>query len=133
MRKCLTVFVSVCVAMLMVCEIAAHAVEARYAYFTYLTSTLTISSNTAYCKSSAAANSTVTKIKGTQYLEKKSGDDWVTVTDCKWSDYEDMNYLTLSNSKSNLGSGTYRVRAVFTAYTSNGSEEEEKISKEVTI
>lgn len=133
MRKCLTVLVSICIAMLMFCETTAHAVEARYAYFTYITSTLTISSNTAYCKSSAAANSTVTKIEGTQYLEKKSGDNWVTVKDCKWSDSEDMNYLTLSNSKSNLGSGTYRVRAVFTAYSENGSEEEEKISKEVTI
>ena len=41
--------------------------------------------------------------------------------------------LTLDNTKESLGSGTYRVRAVFTVYSGTKYETVEKTSKEVTV
>lgn len=133
MKKQSKLLISILISMLMLSGITAYAVEARFAYVTSVTSTLTISSNTAYCVSVAKGNSTVTKIEGTQFLEKKNGSKWETVGECEWDDSSNRNSLTMSNSKSSLGSGTYRVRAVFTVYCGSDSEEVEKISKEETI
>ncbi len=55
----------------MMCGITAYANDAKYSYTTSATSTLTISSGTAYCKSTAKGNSTVTEIDAVQNLEKK--------------------------------------------------------------
>lgn len=102
-----------------------------YLYTGYVKSTLIISGNTAYCKSEIKGDSTVTKIYATQYLEKKNGDKWDIVD--YWNDSTDGNSLSMSNSKDNLGSGTYRVRIVATVYSGSKSEPIRDTSKEVTI
>ena len=131
MKKRLCVLLTIFMAMLMFIGVTVCAVEARYAYTTSVTSTLTISNGTAYCKSSAKGNSTVTKIDGIQYLEKKNGDKWEVID--SWSDSLSRNSLNMSNSKDNISSGTYRVKAVFTVYSGSSSEVVEKISTEKTV
>ncbi|MCM1062684.1 MAG: hypothetical protein NC177_17055 [Ruminococcus flavefaciens] len=131
MKKRLFALLTISMALLMFLGVTVCAVEARYAHTTSVTSNLTISNGTAYCKSSAQGDSTVTQIDGIQYLEKKNGDDWNIVD--SWSDSAKGNYLTMSNSKDNIGSGTFRVRTVFTVYSGSSSEVVEKISKEKTV
>ena len=127
MKKRLFALLTISMSLLMFLGVTVCAVEARYAYTTSVTSTLNISNGTAYCKSSAKGNSTVTQIDGIQYLEKKNGDNWDIVD--SWSDSSLRNSLNMSNSKDNIGSGTFRVRTVFTVYSGNSSEVVEKISK----
>ena len=133
MKKRLSALLTISMALLMFLSVTVYAVEARYAHTTSVTSTLTISNGTAYCKSTAQGDSTVTQIDGVQYLEKKNGDKWETVSNGTWSDSSSRNSLTMSNSKDNIGSGTYRVRTVFTVYSGSSSEVVEKISKEKTV
>lgn len=54
-------------------------------------------------------------------------DKWDIVA--SWSDSSSRNSLNMSNSKDNVGSGTFRVRTVFTVYSGSSSEVVEKISK----
>lgn len=131
MKKRLFALLTISMALLMFLGVTVCAVEARYAHTTSVTSMLTISSSKATCISTAQGDSTVTQINGTQYLEKKNGDDWDIVE--SWSDSAKGNYLTMSNSKDNIGSGTYRTRTVFTVYSGSSSEVVEKTSKEKTV
>lgn len=50
-----------------------------------------------------------------------------------WSKTSTSSSLSMSNSKSDLDSGTYRVRTVFTVYVGSASEEIETTSAEKTI
>lgn len=104
-----------------------------YLYTGSVESSLTIVGGTAYCKSVITGDNTVTQIYATQYFEKKNGDKWEVVKNCTWSDSVKGKSLTISKSKDNLGSGTYRVRTVGTVYSGSKSEPVEKTSKEVTI
>ena len=108
-----------------------NAVSPYYLYTYSVKSTLIISGRTAYCESTITGDRTVTKIYATQYLEKKNGDKWDIVD--YWNDSADGNSLSMSNSKDNLGSGTYRVRTVATVYSGSNSEPIKDTSKEVTI
>lgn len=102
-----------------------------YLYTGSAKSNLAILSSTAYCKSEIKGDSTVTKIYATQYLEKKNGNKWDIVD--YWSDSVNGSSLTMSNSKDNLGSGTYHLRTVATVYSGSNSEPVVKTSMEVTI
>ncbi|MBP1547758.1 MAG: hypothetical protein J6A37_14325 [Oscillospiraceae bacterium] len=135
MKKRLSILLLVAMVLSMVCGITAYAIEPRYVYTGSVISSITISdsSSTAYCKGTAKGDSTVTRIEATQYLEKKSGTTWSTVSGCTWSDSSNRNSLTISNSKSNLSSGTYRVRTVFKVYCGNTYEIAEATSEEATI
>ena len=104
-----------------------------YLYTGSVESSLNIVGGTAYCKSVIKGDNTVTQINATQYLEKKNGDKWEVVKNCTWSDSVNGKSLTISNSKDNLGSGTYRVRTVGTVYSGSKSEPVSNTSKEVTI
>ena len=126
MKKRLFALLTISMALLMFLGVTVYAVEARYAHTTSVTST-------AYCKSTAQGDSTVTQIDGLQYLEKKNGNKWETVGNGTWSDSSSRNSLTMSNSNDNIGSGTFRVRTVFTVYSGSSSEVVEKISKEKTV
>ena len=88
--------------------------------------------DTAYCKSVIKGGSAVTQINATQYLEKKNGSKWEAVSNGTWSDSIKKKSFTMSNSKSRLSSGTYRLRTVFTVYNGTNYETVEKISLEVT-
>ena len=126
----------VCLIMLTVVSflftMTVSAVEPRYSYTDYASSSLSISDNEATCISSISAKSTATKITATQYLEKKNGTTWSTVSGGTWSDSANGISLNMFNSKSNLSSGTYRLRTVIKVYSGTSYESFEKISSEVT-
>lgn len=108
-----------------------NTVSPYYLYTHSVESDLTIVDSTAYCESVIKGDRTVTQIYATQYLEKKNGDKWETVA--SWSDSVNGSSLTISNSKDNLDSGTYRVRTVATVYSGTKSEPIKDTSMEVTI
>ncbi len=110
-----------------------ESVQPRYAYTTSTTSTLIISGTTATCTSSAKGKTGVTKIEATQYLEKKiSEDEWESID--HWHASVNGNILEgMTNTKSNLSSGTYRLRTVFVVYMGNSCEYPQKTSSEKTI
>ena len=110
---------------------AAEPAYMEYDYIILTGSYLSINGKTAHCKSEAKGMEEVTKIEATQYLEKKTLWWWDPVDD--WSLSVNGNNLEMTNYKSELGSGTYRLRTVFTVYVSGDSEHDEVISEEITI
>ena len=136
-RKVIAIMLSLSVLFSMGVSVYAYngenTVSPYYLYTYSVKSTLIISKDTAICESKITGDSTVTQIYATMYLEKKNGDKWEVVSDCTWSDSVKGKSLTISKSKDNLDSGTYRVRIVGTVYSGSKSEPVEDISKEVTI
>lgn len=117
-----------------ICAANLQYASPYYLYTIDASSTLIISENTASCESYLTGyRGTTTKVAATQYLEKKSGMTWKKVSGGTWSDTQNGSTFSLYNSKSNLESGTYHVRTVFTVYSGTKSETVEKTSKEVTI
>lgn len=95
-------------------------------------SILTISGTTATCKSEANC-STATSITVNQCLYKVSGSTLTPVPDAQWSTVEKGTGVTFINTKSGLGSGTYRLCTVFTVYVGRVSEQVTVYSNDVTI
>lgn len=87
-------------------------------------SNLQISGTTAYCTSSSRGVDVV-KITVEQTLEKYSGWFWIwnDVDGAKWKTTMYSNSISISNTKSGLSSGTYRVKSVFTLTDSSGKTE----------
>ena len=110
-----------------------NSVSPYYLYTYTAKSKLTISNRTAECESTLEGYMSVTKISAAQYLEKKNGSEWETVSLGTWSNSVDGDRLIMSNTKSNLSSGTYRLRTVFTVYSGTKSESVEMVSDETTI
>lgn len=110
-----------------------ESVQPRYSYTTSITSDLAINGTTATCTSYAIGAVGVTKIEATQYLEKKiSKDEWDPID--HWYASVDESFLDgMTNTKSNLSSGTYRLRTVFVVYMGNSCEYPQKTSSEITI
>ena len=87
-------------------------------------SELAINATTATCKSTLRGSPSVTKIVAVQTLEKQ-GFLWI------WDTYDDTtltktvysNTLTMSNTKTGLSSGKYRLKTVFTLIDKNGTTE----------
>ncbi|MBP1563354.1 MAG: hypothetical protein J6C38_06520 [Oscillospiraceae bacterium] len=79
---------------------------------------------TAYCTSSTTGVDTV-KITVEQTLEKYSGWFWIwnNVDGASWTKTVNYNSISMSNSKSSLTSGTYRLKSVFTLTSSSGKTE----------
>ena len=84
-------------------------------------SILTISSNTATCKSRFLGATDVSKVTVQQSLQKKNWLIWSNV--CSWSTTINGKTAICTNTKSGLSSGTYRVKSVFTVTLSNGETE----------
>ena len=98
-------------------------------------SSLSISQGTATCTSRVEGFDCV-QISVTQTLQKYSGWfwSWDDVAGACWSTTVNQNSVWLSNSKSGLSSGTYRLMSVFTLTNSNGQTETITIySSEKTI
>jgi len=110
-----------------------NEIRPNYLYTGDVTSSLIISNGTATCTSKLTGLKSVTSISGKQYLERKNGSKWEIVSGCSWSDSTYSTSLKMSNTKDNLESDTYRVRAVFTVYSGSSSETVEKTSREVTV
>lgn len=87
-------------------------------------SNLYISGTTATCKSDVIGNSDVVTITATQYLQKQ-GLLWIwsTYDGAKWTKTVNANTISMSNSKSGLESGKYRLKTVFTLTDKNGKTE----------
>lgn len=81
--------------------------------------------STATCKSSYyASNSLVSSISATQTLEKKGlFGIYSSVSGASWTKTVNSSNLSMSNTKSNLSSGTYRLKTVFTVTLSSGTSE----------
>lgn len=86
-------------------------------------STLSFVNGTAYCVSKTDGVNTA-RITVTQTLQKHWGLwIWNDVKGASWSKQVDDGSICLSNSKSGLGGGTYRVKSVFTLTDKNGKSE----------
>ncbi len=87
-------------------------------------SELSINDIMASCKSSVDGHSDVVEITAVQYLEKQ-GFLWIwsTYDDTTWTKTMKSNTLTMSNTKSGLDSGKYRLKTVFTLTDKQGKTE----------
>ncbi len=87
-------------------------------------SDLDISGTTASCTSSSGGVDVV-KITVEQTLEKYSGWFWIwnSVDGASWTKTVNENTIRLSNTKSGLPSGKYRLKSVFTLTSSSGKTE----------
>ncbi len=85
---------------------------------------LSISGTTAYCESYAKGDSDVVEITAKQYLQKQ-GFLWIwgTYDGSKWTKTVYSNTLTMSNTKTGLSSGKYRLKTVFTLTDKQGKTE----------
>ena len=104
-----------------------------YSYTSDCSSELSISGTTATCKSSVTGyyNKT-TKIVVNQTLQKKnSSGDWEYVY--SWYDTIYNYYGSLTNTRSSLSSGTYRLKTLATVYAGTANETITKYSNEKTI
>jgi hypothetical protein len=107
--------------------------SARYLYTISISNNLVITGNTASCQTVVSGLSTVTKIEATQYLQKWNGSAWVNVSNAQWSDSVNGKRLSMTNEKSGLSSGTYRVYAEAFVYIDNNYEKVTGNSNSVTI
>ena len=93
----------------------------EYQYTSRLSSDISISNNTASCKSSVYGFSGLaTKVVVTQTLQKKSGNSWAYVT--SWRKTFNSWLAIYTTSKSSLSSGTYRLKTVAKVYSGNSYE-----------
>ena len=101
-----------------------YGIAPAYEYADNPTSKLTISGQTANCQSDADGFDTVS-ITVEQTLEKYSGWFWIwnNVDGASWTKTVNTNSISMSNSKSGLSSGTYRLKSVFTLTSSSGKTE----------
>lgn len=100
-----------------------------------VTSSLSISGNTAYCTSKSDGINAVS-ITVVQTLEKYSGwfAIWNAVDGASWSETFNNKTIYVANTKSGLSSGTYRLKSVFTLKSANGKTETITVySEEKTI
>lgn len=92
----------------------------KYSYVSIVNSSITKNGNTATCKSTIIAVSSVTKIVITQKLQKKVSGEWTNVK--TWSKTFNSSTATYTNSKGSLSSGTYRTRTVAKVYKNSNYE-----------
>ncbi len=85
---------------------------------------LYISGTTATCISTIKGNPDVTKIVAEQTLQKQ-GFLWIwsTYDNTVWAKTVYTNSLVMSNTKTGLSSGKYRLKTVFTLTDKNGKTE----------
>ena len=93
----------------------------EYQYTSSISSSLYISNKSASCQSTVYGFSNMaTKVNITHTLQKKSGSSWNFVT--SWTKNFNTWYGILTTSKSNLSSGTYRLKTVAKVYKGNSYE-----------
>jgi hypothetical protein len=107
------------------------AIAPLYLYTNTVDNGLVISGSTATCKSVITGLSSVTRIEATQYLQRWNGSRWIDVV--TWSDSVNGRRLSMTNTRSNLSSGTYRVYVEATVFAGSNSEFVTGWSNSVTI
>lgn len=105
------------------CTYAQSDISLAYEIARTLDSVLSISGTTATCISTADGENTVS-ITVTQTLQKR-GFLWIwgNVDGASWSRTVNGSSIRLSNTKSGLSNGTYRVKSVFKLTDTNGKTE----------
>ncbi|MCM1276841.1 MAG: hypothetical protein NC299_16015 [Lachnospiraceae bacterium] len=85
---------------------------------------LSISGITSTCRSTIDGEPDVVEITATQYLQKQ-GFLWIwsTYGGAEWTKTIYTNILAMSNTKTGLSSGKYRLKTVFTLTDKNGKSE----------
>jgi hypothetical protein len=109
------------------------AIAPLYLYTNTMTINLVIIGNTATCQTVVTGLSSVTRIEATHYLQRWNGSSWVTVTNATWSDSVNGRRLSMTNQRSGLGNGTYRVYAVARVFAGSNFETVPGWSNSVTI
>lgn len=105
-------------------ETSSKAIEPRYDYTSGKSVTLSVSGTTANCQTDVTGKSTCVKISVVQTLQKQGALwTWSDVIGASWTKTANSRSLTMSNSKSGLASGTYRVKSVITVTGSDGKTE----------
>lgn len=102
----------------------ASSVQPFYEEAKSAKSELYINGATAMCKSNVTGNSDVVKITATQYLQKQGFLwIWTTYDAAEWTKTVYTNSLSMSNTKTGLTSGKYRLKTDFTLTDKNGKTE----------
>lgn len=103
---------------------SSYVVQPYYEKAQEAKSILNINGTDAICESSLAGDPDVIKIVAVQTLEKQ-GFLWIwgTYDDTTWTKTVYTNTLTMSNTKSTLPSGKYRLKTVFTLTDKDGKIE----------
>ena len=105
-------------------QIVTDLVSPAYEYAMSTKSYLTITSSTADCKSLCNGMAGVTQITVEHTLEKHWGLwIWNEVDGASWTKTVYSDTIRLSNTKSGLDIGTYRLKSVFTLKSSSGEPE----------
>lgn len=95
--------------------IPTNAVQPYYENAREAKSELIINGTTATCESTLKGDPDVIKIVAVQTLEKQGFLwSWDTYDDTEWTKTVYSNTLTMSNTKTGLSSGKYRLKTVFT-------------------
>ena len=104
--------------------IPASIVQPYYENASEAKSELKISGTTATCKSTLRGSPSVTKIVAEQTLQKQ-GFLWIwsTYDGAEWTKTVFSNTLAMSNTKTGLSSGKYRLKTVFTLTDKQGETE----------
>lgn len=86
-------------------------------------SSLRINGSTATCQSTVT-NSSAVKITAEQTLQKQGFLwSWGTYDGAKWTKTVNVSTISMSNTKTGLSSGKYRLKTVFTLTDKNGKSE----------
>ncbi len=140
MKKHICVFAA---ALMVMCAMPSSLVHAKAAYMRMPTAgiadlqydhadtpscTLSFNGSVARCTSEVQGKGTISKIVGTQYLEKWESNGWHVISSKNVTTYFSKLKIGSSVDVSEKGAGDYRVRVVATVYTSNDSEVVEGVS-----
>lgn len=104
--------------------VPTNAVQPYYENAREAKSELIINGTTATCESTLKGDPDVVKIVAEQYLQKQ-GFLWIwsTYDGAEWTKTVYSNTLTMSNTKTGLSSGKYRLKTIFTLTDSQGETE----------
>lgn len=128
-RKALSLLLSLLLCFSVPVAVSAEAVSAvtaqpYYETAQYARSQLNINGTSATCKSTIQGNLNVTKIVAEQYLQKQGFLwIWTTYNNAEWTKTANSISLSMSNTKSGLSSGKYRLKTIFTLTDKQGKTE----------
>lgn len=104
--------------------VPTNAAQPYYEMASKAESKLSINGTTATCESILRGDTDVVKIVAEQYLQRQ-GFLWIwsTYDDAEWTKTVYSNALTMSNTKTGMSSGKYRLKTVFTLTDKQGKTE----------
>lgn len=104
--------------------IPTNTAQPYYEMVSKAESKLSINDTTATCESILRGDPDVVKIVAEQYLQKQ-GFLWIwsTYDDAEWTKTVYTNSLAMSNTKTGLSSGKYRLKTIFTLTDKQGETE----------